>query len=98
MRKEFIANVSHELKTPLQGIVGSAELIQSGMVKPEDMPRFVGHIHDEASRMVTLRPTHRLTCIHARPAPTVTAVPPSSATVTAKSSSVLNTPEARVEK
>ena len=51
-----------------------------------------------ASRMVTLRPTHRLTCIHARPAPTVTAVPPSSATVTAKSSSVLNTPEVRVEK
>ena len=34
--------------------MGSAELIQSGMVKPEDMPRFVGHIHDEASRMVTL--------------------------------------------
>ena len=36
------------------GLSGSAELIQSGMVKPEDMPRFVGHIHDEASRMVTL--------------------------------------------
>ena len=54
IRSEFTANVSHELKTPLQGIVGSAELIQSGMVKPEDMPRFVGHIHDEASRMVTL--------------------------------------------
>ena len=51
-----------------------------------------------ASRRVTLWPVKRLTCIHARPAPTVTAVPPSSATVTAKSSSVLNTPEVRVEK
>ena len=53
-RREFTANVSHELKTPLQGIVGSAELIQSGMVKPEDMPRFVGHIRGEAQRLVTL--------------------------------------------
>ena len=54
MRREFSANVSHELKTPLQGIIGSAELLESGMVKPEDTPRFVGHIRREASRLVNL--------------------------------------------
>lgn len=53
-RREFTANVSHELKTPLQGIIGSAELIENGMVKPEDMHRFTGHIRKEASRLVTL--------------------------------------------
>ena len=54
MRREFSANVSHELKTPLQGIIGSAELLESGMVKAGDAPRFVGHIRKEASRMVNL--------------------------------------------
>ena len=54
MRREFSANVSHELKTPLQGIIGSAELLESGMVKTEDTPRFVGHIRKEASRLVNL--------------------------------------------
>ena len=54
MRREFSANVSHELKTPLQGIIGSAELLESGMVTQEDAPRFVGHIRKEASRLVNL--------------------------------------------
>ena len=54
MRREFSANVSHELKTPLQGIIGSAELLESGMVKPEDAPRFVDHIRKESSRLVNL--------------------------------------------
>ena len=53
-RREFTANVSHELKTPLQGIIGSAELLENGMVKPEDTARFVGHIRSEAQRLVTL--------------------------------------------
>ena len=54
MRREFSANVSHELKTPLQGIIGSAELLESGMVRAEDASRFVGHIRKEASRLVNL--------------------------------------------
>ena len=54
MRREFSANVSHELKTPLQGIIGSAELLESGLAKPEDAPRFLGYIRREASRLVNL--------------------------------------------
>lgn len=54
LRREFTANVSHELKTPLQGIIGSADLIESGLMKPEDLPRFVGHIRQEAARLLTL--------------------------------------------
>lgn len=54
LRREFSANVSHELKTPLQGIIGSAELMENGLVKPEDVPRFVGHIRKEATRLVNL--------------------------------------------
>ncbi len=53
-RRAFSANVSHELKTPLHSIMGSAELIENGLVRPEDMPRFIGHIRTEAARLVTL--------------------------------------------
>lgn len=53
-RREFTANVSHELKTPLHSIMGSAELIENGLVKSEDMSRFIGHIRDEAKRLVAL--------------------------------------------
>ena len=53
-RREFTANVSHELKTPLQSILGSAELLESGLVKQGDVPQFVGVIRTEAARLVTL--------------------------------------------
>lgn len=53
-RREFTANVSHELKTPLQSIIGSAELLENGIVKQEDIPRFVGHIRKESVRLLTL--------------------------------------------
>lgn len=53
-RKEFTANVSHELKTPLQSIIGSVELLENGLVKPEDTKRFVGNIKNEATRLVSL--------------------------------------------
>ena len=54
MRREFTANVSHELKTPLHSILGCAELLNSGMVKPEDAEQFSGQIYSEAKRMVRL--------------------------------------------
>ena len=53
-RQEFTANVSHELKTPLQSIIGSAELLENGLVKPEDTQRFIGNIRREATRLVSL--------------------------------------------
>ncbi len=53
-RQEFTANVTHELKTPLQSILGSAELLENGLVKPEDVNRFVGNIRKEATRLVNL--------------------------------------------
>lgn len=53
-RREFTANVTHELKTPLQSILGSAELLENGLVKPEDTGRFIGNIKKEASRLVIL--------------------------------------------
>ena len=54
IRREFTANVSHELKTPLHAISGYAELLSAGMVKPEDMPRFAGNIYTEAQRLILL--------------------------------------------
>ena len=54
MRKEFSANVSHELKTPLTSISGFAEIIQDGLVKEEDIKKFAGRIYNEAQRLITL--------------------------------------------
>lgn len=54
MRREFTANVSHELKTPLTSISGFAEIIRDGMVRPADIPQFAGKIYDEAQRLYTL--------------------------------------------
>ncbi len=54
LRREFTANVSHELKTPLHTISGSAELLANGMVKPEDIPIFLKRIYSEAQRMIQL--------------------------------------------
>ncbi len=54
MRKEFSANVSHELKTPLTSISGYAELMQNGLVQREDVPDFAGKIYHEAQRLLAL--------------------------------------------
>ena len=54
MRKEFSANVSHELKTPLTSISGYAEIMRDGLVKPADVPKFSERIYKEAQRMLTL--------------------------------------------
>lgn len=54
VRREFSANVSHELKTPLMSISGYAEIMKNGLVQPEDVPEFAGRIYDEASRLTTL--------------------------------------------
>lgn len=54
IRKEFTANVSHELKTPLQSISGCAELLSNGMVKEEDVPKFSQQIYSESKRMISL--------------------------------------------
>lgn len=54
LRRDFTANVSHELKTPLTSISGFAEIIQNGMVKEEDITRFAGKIHSEAQRLIIL--------------------------------------------
>lgn len=53
-RREFTANVSHELKTPLTSISGIAEIIRNGIVRPEDIPHFAGKIYDESQRLITL--------------------------------------------
>lgn len=54
LRREFTANVSHELKTPLHSISGCAELMTNGLVKPEDTARFAGQIYSEAQRLINL--------------------------------------------
>ena len=54
MRKEFTANVSHELKTPLQNISGCAELLSNGLVKEEDITKFSNQIYSESKRLMTL--------------------------------------------
>lgn len=54
LRKEFTANVSHELKTPLQAIMGSAELLEAGAVREEDIPDFAGRIRRESTNLLNL--------------------------------------------
>lgn len=54
LRREFSANVSHELKTPLTSIVGYAEIMKNGMVDPKTVPEFAGRIYDESGRLIKL--------------------------------------------
>lgn len=54
MRREFTANVTHELKTPIAAISGASELIRDGIVRPEDIPNFAGRIYDDAQRLSAL--------------------------------------------
>lgn len=54
LRREFTANVSHELKTPLTAISGTAEIIRDGLVKPEDVKHFADNIYNEAGRLIVL--------------------------------------------
>lgn len=54
MRREFTANVTHELKTPIASISGAAELIRDGIAKPKDVPGFAGRIYDDARRLSSL--------------------------------------------
>ncbi len=54
LRREFTANVSHELKTPLTAISGTAEILENGLVKPGDVAHFAGNIHKEAGRLIEL--------------------------------------------
>ena len=54
LRREFTANVTHELKTPLTAISGSAEILKNGLVQPQDVPHFADNIYKESQRMITL--------------------------------------------
>ena len=54
LRREFAANVSHELKTPLTSILGTAEILRDGLVQPADISHFAGNIHREAQRLIGL--------------------------------------------
>ena len=54
LRREFTANVSHELKTPLTSILGTAEILENSLVQPGDIPHFAGNIHREAQRLIGL--------------------------------------------